>query len=260
MAKGMVAWLLLSGLFAAPCAWAPACRQEMIPVETAEDPRAAAGAPFATATRAIDRGSVAGLEWVYSQPAGVHFAKTETTVAQYRACVEAGGCNPRHHLTNSEDRGCNWGHPDRDEHPMNCVDWHGADAFCKWAGARLPTEEEWHAEASDRATQAYPWGNAAVTCDLAVWGDGNDTDGCGKDSTWPVCSKPAGNSASGLCDMSGNVWEWTSSRWDAENDWRVVRGGSWRGRDPEPLRAAGRGGDHPDAPDDMPGFRCARPR
>ena len=71
---------------------------------------------------------------------------------------------------------------------------------------------------------------------------GSGGPGCGMNSTWPVCSKLLGNSLSGLCDMTGNVWEWTQDCWHnnyqaAPNDgsaWQhgacevgVIRGGSW---------------------------------
>ena len=91
----------------------------------------------------------------------------------------------------------------------------------------MPTEEEWAAEASNGQTRDYPWGNQEVSCDYAIWGEGNRKDGCGKEMTWPVCSKPKGNSVSGLCDMSGNVWEWTSSLYESGEAARVLRGGSW---------------------------------
>ena len=51
--------------------------------------------------------------------------------------------------------------------------------------------------------------------------------GCGKNRTWPVCSKRRGDSVSGLCDMGGNVWELTSSIYGSGHEERVLRGGSW---------------------------------
>lgn len=140
-------------------------------------------------------------------------------------------------------------------HPANCVDWNQATAFCAWVGGRLPTEDEWYAEASNRKTRTYPWGNQEVTCDYAIWGDGDRTDGCGKNSTWPVCSKTAGNSVSGLCDMGGNVWEWTST---SDGAARVLRGGSWLYGNPESIRAESRLRVVPSNRLYVNGFRCGR--
>lgn len=202
--------------------------------------------------RATDKTSI---EWIYSKTAGVYFAKTETTVAQYRACVQAGACK---NTTPSGNVSCNGNHSDRDNHPMNCVDWYDAEAACRWAGGRLPTEEERSAEASNGGSQQYPWGKRVVTCDLAVWGDGSNTDGCGKGSTWPVCSKTAGDSVSGLCDMGGNVGEWTSSKLDSERDFRLVCGGSWANDSPDNFHVAAWKGYGPGNGFHDTGVRCVR--
>ncbi|HOX47317.1 MAG TPA: SUMF1/EgtB/PvdO family nonheme iron enzyme [Myxococcota bacterium] len=195
----------------------------------------------------------AALEWVFSRPAGIELTRSEVTVAQYRACVEAERCSAP-----KTGWSCNWGQAGREQHPVNCVDWNQATAFCEWAGARLPTEQEWFAEASDGGERQYPWGDQEVSCERAIWSQGGR--GCGLDSTWPVCSKPAGHSVSGLCDMSGNVWEWTSSSAGLA---RVMRGGSWSLGDPGFQRASLWLRYGPlYAVDDL-GFRCgrsARPR
>ncbi|HOX44508.1 MAG TPA: SUMF1/EgtB/PvdO family nonheme iron enzyme [Myxococcota bacterium] len=188
------------------------------------------------------------LVWVASRPAGIEFTKTEVTVEQYQACVKAGKCSAPVVLA-----GCNWSQPGREQHPEGCVDWNQATDFCTWAGGRLPTEQEWYAEASDNGKRQYPWGDEAVSCERAIWSHGGA--GCGKDSTWPVCSKPAGNSVSGLCDMSGNAWEWTSS---LQGSARVVRGGVLASDDPDMLRASGRAWFEPSAGRGLSGFRCAR--
>ena len=201
----------------------------------------------------------AGIEWVFSKPAKAFFAKTETTVAQYRACIKAGACKRTHHKWESNNERCNIhaGYSsERDDHPMNCVSWYGAKAFCRWAGGRLPTKEEWSREASNEGSRTYPWGDGEVTCDLAVWGDGPRTNGCGKDQSWPVCSKTAGNSFSGLCDMSGNVCEWT---WSMAGSKKVVRGGAWRFDEPDTFRASYNALAYdPDVKALLLGFRCAK--
>jgi hypothetical protein len=193
-------------------------------------------------------GAGGGLEWVMSRPAGVEFAKSEVTVAQYKACVEAGKCSaPK---TGGD---CNWDQAGRDAHPINCVDWDQATAFCGWAGGRLPTEREWYAEASESGKRKFAWGDELVSCERAIWKQGGS--GCGKNSTWPVCSKAAGHSVSGLCDLAGNVWEWTSS---SEGRSRVVLGGSWDNDIPVMLRASARRLSAPANRYGSYGFRCGR--
>ena len=192
----------------------------------------------------------ASITWIYSRPAGVSLSKTEVTVAQFEACLEAGACEA---TTLGSGKYCNRGKSNREDHPINCVSWAGADSFCRWRGGRLPTEDEWYAEASNAGSRMYPWGEDNATCKFTVMKGGND--GCGKDHTWPVCSKSPGNSISGLCDMSGNVWEWTSSE---QGSRRVVRGGSWINGFQIAVRASARLRSPPSNHYYPVGFRCAR--
>ena len=161
--------------------------------------------------------------------------KHEVTISEYFACVLAGKCtNP------STGGGCNFGAADRKKHPVNCVDWTQSKSYCEWAGKRLPTEAEWEKAARGTDGRIYPWGNTAATCNYAVMYEGNN--GCGKNSTWDVCSKTAGNSPYGACDMAGNVWEWVADFYSdsyytgsptsnpkgpGSGQYRVLRGGSW---------------------------------
>ncbi len=153
--------------------------------------------------------------------------KSEVTVSQYRKCVDAGKCTEPD--DKSDSKYCNWGHSGREKHPINCVDWNQATTFAAWAGGRLPTEAEWeYAARSGGQSQTYPWGYEEATCSLAVMGDGGV--GCGEGRTWPVCSKPGGNSTQDVCDLVGNVWEWVQhSYYDTryDQDSRVFRGGGW---------------------------------
>lgn len=54
---------------------------------------------------------------------------------------------------------CNWNVKERDQHPINCVDWGQADTYCKWIEGRLPTEAEWEYAARGAQGRKYPWGN-----------------------------------------------------------------------------------------------------
>ncbi len=155
--------------------------------------------------------SMGSLEWADEQP--VHpvtvpdfqMNRTEITVAQYRECVAVNAC------TEPDAGGAyeNWNQPGFDDHPVNAVDYFQARAFCNWVGGDLPSESMWeYAARSGGRAQAYPWGNEAPTCDRATMDSDEQVDGCGTERTWPVCSRLAGNTAQGLCDMVGNVWEW----------------------------------------------------
>jgi len=196
---------------------------------------------------------LASIAWVPSRPAGVEFTRSEVTVAQYAACVQVGKCS-----TPIPGDGCNWGQAGKDNHPINCVRLSHAKDFCAWAGGRLPSEQEWQAEATNSGTREFPWGNEDVTCERAIWGDDDRTDGCGTGGTAAVCSKPRGNSVSGLCDMSGNVCEWTSTE---VNSQPVYRGGAWMFLGFDSLSATERSRSLGDSNlgDNVLGFRCARP-
>ncbi|MCG6869045.1 MAG: formylglycine-generating enzyme family protein [Gammaproteobacteria bacterium] len=194
--------------------------------------------------------------------------RTEVTVAEYQRCREEGACKEKPGSGGS----CNWGVEGREAHPVNCVSWHQAQDYARWAGARLPTEAEWeYAARGQGLDRAYPWGDEPADCTRAVISDGGD--GCGRDSTWPVCAKPAGNTPQGLCDMAGNVWEWMEDDYHGDynrapkdaSPWvdaprgsdRVLRGGSWWS-EPRDARAASRSWSAPGIRFGYVGFRLAR--
>jgi len=111
-------------------------------------------------------------------------------------------------------KGANWAHPrgpasdvmQKANHPVTCVSWPDALAFCAWAGVRLPTEAEWEKAARGTDGHLWPWGNEAPTKERCNFGR-NVGD------TTPVGNYPKGASPYGCLDMAGNVGEWTSSLW-----------------------------------------------
>ena len=176
---------------------------------------------------------------------------TETTVTQYKACVDASVCT-------APSTGFYATYPSLPNNPVNYVTWTQSQAYCKWRGAAfdLPSEAQWEMAARGScelngstagdagcaaAMRTYPWGEATATCSYAVMYNGS-TNGCGTNATWAVGSIPAGDSPYGLHDMAGNVWEWTRDWYSstyyssspatdpydsASASYRVDRGGSF---------------------------------
>ncbi len=122
--------------------------------------------------------------------------------------------------------------------PVVGVCWYEAEAYCKWLAkkivavpngytARLPTDEEWEYVARSGDGREFPWGEGYDKTAANTWD--SDSSGSGLGGTTAVCTFPRGISPMGAWDMSGNVWEWTSSWYDDDRKYRIVRGGSWIG-------------------------------
>jgi formylglycine-generating enzyme required for sulfatase activity len=154
----------------------------------------------------------------------------EVTNAQYKKFIDATGRRSPDHFRNRT-------YPEgKADHPVTFVTWFDAKAYCGWAGKRLPTDAEWEKAARGTDGRMFPWGGefdldkANTPQRWAKLGQQGDTT--------PVGAFEAGKSPYGLYDMSGNVWEWTSSWYVAypgnkhpsENygeKYKQLKGGSW---------------------------------
>ena len=209
---------------------------------------------------------------------------TEVTVDEYADCVATADCTvPGCTYPEDQDRSHviqlpTWGDPSKGNHPVNCVTWYQASAYCAWAGKRLCTEAEWEKAARGVDGRIYPWGNTPdpdcdhATMGLRVWA-WKWRPGCGTDATMPVDSHPLGASPYGVMDMLGNVFEWCWDGYDgdyyeyspAENpqgaalsEYCVLRGMNWGGTDSYAMRVSFRYPAFPGEYDDCYGFRCCK--
>jgi formylglycine-generating enzyme required for sulfatase activity len=204
--------------------------------------------------------------------------RTEVTVAAYAECARAGACTPAGstvHWDGISDRDrekwspqCNRDRPDRADHPVNCVDLTQASAYCAWKGKRLPTEAEFEwAARNGRAANAYAWGDEAPADQLCWNGEGSSAGKLQRSGTCPVGSYPRGGTKTGIVDLAGNVWEWTSSIEYPEGGWanlanklRVVRGGGWLEATAARVSASVRQFDGETFRGVDLGFRCVKDR
>ncbi len=199
----------------------------------------------------------------------------EVSVGQYEACLKDGGCSAPREDGQMCQRYSNWGQrAERADHPINCVTYAQAEAFCEWAGGkRLPTEAEWQKAARGGSGRIYPWGNQPPSCDLACVNLPDKGPGCGLSSTCPVGSRAPGASPYGALDMAGNVAEFTSDWYSAdayakaqtdnpkgpaEGKTRAVHGGSFANNQLGLLRLSHRFEFDPAFSHGFVGFRCVR--
>lgn len=193
--------------------------------------------------------------------------KTEVTTSQYAGCITAGACTGGMSANTETQKYCHRPTEAQEGLPVNCIGRFQAEAYCKWAGAALPTEAQWEKAARGEAGRPFPWGDASPSCTLAsMFG------GCGKLAALPVGSRPAGRSPFGVLGMSGGVWEWvldpytpyyatSSDRNPAVADAKangVIRGGCWGDDSWTNLTTYRRWPLHPAMGTEGTGFRCAQ--
>jgi len=186
--------------------------------------------------------------------------RTEVTVGAFRSCVDARVCV----RPTRSSAACTYDAND-DDLPVSCVHWDQADAYCRFADKRLPTETEWEYAARGTLRVPFPWGGAASCANAVTLAYDQAARSCGL-RPGRVGSHPAGASVFGVEDMSGNVEEWTGD-WYAESlgpgpgpragAAHVLRGGGWLSP-PALSRTTSR--DWGSAMEAGPnvGFRCAK--
>jgi formylglycine-generating enzyme required for sulfatase activity len=199
--------------------------------------------------------------------------QTEVSNRMYRICLNAGACR-------TPERRAEFNDPDLFSHPVVWVDWQHAEAYCTWAGRRMPTEAEWEKAARGADSRTFPWGSSAIAGYLLNfadrnlnedWGDPSVDDGYEYSS--PVGNYPVGASPYGVRDLAGNVWEWVSDWYDPRyylnfvednpvgppssvSRRHTVRGGSFLS-DARSVRVAFRDAYTPETAAADLGFRCA---
>lgn len=195
--------------------------------------------------------------------------ETEVTNAQYSSFITAGGYTEKSFwseegwlwlLSQNVVQPAYWNDKlfSEDNQPVVGINWHEATAYANWLSGetnliiRLPTEEEWEKAARGSAGLIFPWGNEWDGQHLNYQSDDNHS------YSAPVGSYSMGTSPYGVLDMAGNVWEWTSSRYQERvgntAEKIVLRGGS---SDNKPVftRTSVRGTFNPDARPNTFGLR-----
>ena len=202
--------------------------------------------------------------------------KLEVTVAQYAQCVKEKSCSPRCIEENrcsavpvdtewgdeAEDkkasRRCNGGIPGREQHPVNCISYKEAEAYCAAYGKRLPLEEEWEwaVRGADRAMR-YPWGRFDAHAEELCWGKPHKGRPFKRASTCIVGSHPLDTTPEGIQDLAGNVSEWVVGTSQGRT-YSSLRGASFWAVDDGYVKASMWGFDSPAKRSEVFGVRCIR--
>jgi iron(II)-dependent oxidoreductase len=191
---------------------------------------------------------------------GFYIDKYEITNMQYKRFVDYTDHKPpKHWKKNNYPKGKGF-------YPVTNISYYDAAAYAKWAGKRLPAEEEWEKAARYTDGRLYPWGEQWEKSYANVSSFVSSLTGSG--SLKSIGSYPEGKSEYGVYDLCGNVWEWTSSNFmpykgntePNENygeKYRIIRGGSYR-QSEVMAQSVRRDFLDPDKTRTDIGFRCAR--
>lgn len=208
--------------------------------------------------------TMGGYEYADQKPAAYlklpayYIAQNDVTNAQFQAFVKATGYPASEQWRTAASR---YG----PEAPAVFISWKDAQAYCAWAGVRLPTEAEWERAARGDDGNPYPWGDR--------WNADNADNSVSSPAAGPVAVGSIKQDVSpfGCADMAGNVWQWCSSKYDdypydatdgredaTGSEPRVIRGGSWKETEPTYFSGAYRGTLDPGTRREDVGFRVAR--
>ncbi len=179
------------------------------------------------------------------------------TNAEYKLFVEATGYRPPKFWQEGRLR--------EPEAPVVGVSWYDAYKYAAYAGKSLPVKDQWEKAARGSKGSIFPWGDE-IDAEKATYDAESDTESDAEtggengeltDGVANVGLHDANRSEFGVCDMAGNVWEWTESQDPQDSEQRIICGGSWCD-DAEFLRCDSHLAAYPKDKYDNIGFRCVR--